>query len=295
MTISLGNTPESWGIFGPSSPDQIPWDRCLDEMVEAGYEYLELGQYGYLPTNPKVLRTELDKRGLTLTAGTVVTELEDPNAWGKHEAETVKVGQLAASVGAEYLVMIDTSYSENSASPFTGETRLSPERWETLVEATNRLGQLVKERFGLRLTFHPCGDNYVQYEDQIEALLDETNPDLVSLCLDTGHHAYSQGDPVEFMRSHHDRIPYVHIKSVSSEILDRTIKDGLTISDATKAGVFCEPYLGSVDFKAFANVLSEVGYHGIALVEQDLYRPPADLPIQIAKRARNHFLQAGIA
>lgn len=294
MTISLGNTPESWGIFGPPSPDQIPWDRCLDEIVEAGYEYLELGQYGYLPTDPQVLRAELDKRGLTLTAATVVTELENPNAWQEHEVETSKVGQLAASVGAEFLVMIATSYSENSTSPFRGKTRLSPERWKTLVETTNRLGQLVKEKFGLRLTFHPCGDNYVQYEDQIETLLDETNPDFVSLCLDTGHHAYSRGDPAAFMRRHHDRIPYIHVKSVNPNILDRTIKEKLTIADATKAGVFCEPYLGAVDFEAFANALSEVNYHGIALVEQDLYRPPADLPIQIAKRARNHFLQAGI-
>lgn len=294
MAISLGNTPESWGIFGPSNPDQVPWDRCLDEIAEAGYEYVELGQYGYLPTNPQTLRAELDKRGLKLTAATVVTQLEDSEAWQKHEAETVKASQLAASVGAEFLVMIDTPYSENSPSPFTGKTRLPPESWHSLVQTTSRLGQLVKERYGLRLTFHPCGDSYVQYEDQIEALLDQTNPDFVSLCLDTGHHSYSQGDPVAFMRRHYDRIPYIHIKSVSSDVLNRSIRDGLTIKDATKTGVFCEPHLGAVDFEAFANVLSEVDYHGIALVEQDLYRPPPEIPIQVAKRARNHFLEAGI-
>ena len=38
----------------------------LDEIAEAGYEWTELGPYGYLPTEPTALRQELDRRGLRL-------------------------------------------------------------------------------------------------------------------------------------------------------------------------------------------------------------------------------------
>ena len=295
MAVILGNSPESWGIFGPDNPDQVPWDRCLDEIAEAGYECVELGPYGYLPTDPGVLGAELDKRGLKLAASTFVTPLEDVDAWPEHEAKAERAGRLAVSLGAEFLVVVGSIYSDGHPSPFTGEAKLSPERWSQLVETTSRLGELVRERFGLRLTFHPCADSHVEYEDQIEALLDQTDPDLVSLCLDTGHHAYRRGDPAAFMRRHHDRIPYVHVKTVDAKVLDRAVRESLTIADAVKLGVFCEPYLGSVDFGAFADVLREVDYHGIALVEQDIYRPPADVPLGIAKRAREYFLQAGVA
>ena len=295
MTISLGNSPESWGIFGPDNPDQVPWDRCLDEIAEAGYEYVELGPYGYLPSDPDVLRAELDKRGLKLSAATFVAPIEDANAWEENEAKAIRAGELASAVGAEFLVAICSIYSDGHPSPFTGETKLSPEWWGQLIEATNRLGEMARERFGLRLTFHPCAESYVEHEEQIEVLLDQTDPGLVSLCLDTGHHAYRRGYPVAFMRRHHDRIPYIHVKTVDAAILERATLENLTVSDATKLGVFCEPYLGSVDFKAFTDVLREVDYQGIALVEQDLYRPPPDVPLGIAKRAREHFLQAGIA
>ena len=49
MNITIGSAPDSWGVWFPSDPQQTPWHRFLDEMVEAGYEWTELGPYGYLP------------------------------------------------------------------------------------------------------------------------------------------------------------------------------------------------------------------------------------------------------
>ncbi|MBP5941367.1 hypothetical protein [Streptomyces acidiscabies] len=37
--------------------------RATDELAEAGYQWLELGPYGYLPTDPQKLRAELEARG----------------------------------------------------------------------------------------------------------------------------------------------------------------------------------------------------------------------------------------
>ena len=49
MSIKLGSAPDSWGVWFPSDPRQIPWPRFLDELAEAGYQWLELGPYAYLP------------------------------------------------------------------------------------------------------------------------------------------------------------------------------------------------------------------------------------------------------
>ena len=295
MNISIGNTPESWGILSPTDPRQVPWDRCLDEIAEAGYEYVELGPYGYLPNDHSVLRTELDRRGLKLAGAVAVGPLEDPSAMAEIESQVLKVGELVAEMGAGFLNLVDSNYTDGKADKGSTPSRLAEDDWALLVEGTQKIGELVRDRFGLKLTFHPCADCHVEYEDQIERLLDETDPSLVSLCLDTGHHAYRGGDPAEFMRKHHDRIPYVHLKSVDGGLQQRVRDEGIALTEAVKMGVFCEPYLGSIDFRGFAEVLREVSYQGIALVEQDMYHPPPDVPLQIARRAREFFRDAGIA
>ena len=79
MKVTVGTGPDSWGIWFPDDPEQIPWRRFLDEVVEAGYERIELGPYGYLPTNLRILRSELERRGLKVPASYVERhDLEDP-------------------------------------------------------------------------------------------------------------------------------------------------------------------------------------------------------------------------
>jgi inosose dehydratase len=68
--LRLGTAPDSWGVWFPDDPKQVPWHQFLDEAAEAGYTAVELGPFGYLPTNPEQLRDELGRRGLTLTAAT---------------------------------------------------------------------------------------------------------------------------------------------------------------------------------------------------------------------------------
>ena len=57
--LCLGSAPDSWGVWFPDDPKQIPWERFLDEVQVAGYEWIELGPYGYLPTDPSRLEDEL--------------------------------------------------------------------------------------------------------------------------------------------------------------------------------------------------------------------------------------------
>jgi inosose dehydratase len=73
QSLRIGTAPDSWGVWLPDHPGQVPWQRFLDEVVEAGYTWIELGPYGYLPTDPNQLREELASRGLKLSGGTVFT------------------------------------------------------------------------------------------------------------------------------------------------------------------------------------------------------------------------------
>ena len=293
MGIKIGNSPESWGVISPDDPSRTPWHRFLGEVAEAGYEWTELGPYGYLPTDPSTLRSELDARGLKVTAGALLTPLEEPSAWPELEEHVLRTGELLASMGAGIFLIVDSFYRYRTGEQLA-PTRLDESAWKRLIDTTHRAAELTRERVGLQLMVHPCADTHIQYEDQIEAFLEDTDPDLVGLCLDTGHHAYRFGDPVSFMRKHHERIGYLHLKSVDGELRERVNTEDLALADAVKAGVICEPVRGVVDFAAFGDVLREVGYDGYGIVEHDMDRPALDAPFPIAKRTREFLREAGV-
>ena len=112
--------------------------------------------------------------------------------------------------------------------------------------------------------------------------------------LDTGHHAYRGGDPVAFIKKHHARIPYLHLKSVRPEMITKVEAENIPFAIAVGDDMFCEPSEGAVDFIAFRDVLREIDYTGYAIVEQDMYPAPFDKPLPIAKRTRAYLREIGI-
>ena len=294
MAIKIGSAPDSWGVWFPSNPQQTPWSRFLDEIVEAGYAWTELGPYGYLPTDLPTLRAELNRRGLKVSGTFAMGNLEEPDKWPALESQVLGAGELLAALNAKYLVLIDDSYSDLFTGKLLAPRRLEGDAWQRLVATTQRVAELVRKQFGLTLVFHPHAETHVEYEDQIEALLAQTDPATVALCLDTGHHAYRGGDPVAFLQRHHERIPYLHIKSVDRAVQQRVEAEKIPFALAVKDDMFVEPSKGAVDFFAFRDVLQAINFDGWAIVEQDMYPAPFDKPLPIAKRTRAYLREIGI-
>ena len=294
MNITIGSAPDSWGVWFPSDPQQTPWHRFMDEIVEAGYEWTELGPYGYLPTDLPTLRRELSSRGLKVTGTFAMANVEEPSLWDELERQVLGAGERLAALDAKYLVLIDDTYTDLFSGEAIAPKRLDEDAWERFIETTHRVADIARDRFGLQLVFHPHAETHVEYEDQIETFLEQTDPDRVSICFDTGHHAYRGGDPISFMRRHHDRIPYLHLKSIDPEIQKRVEAEGIPIAAAVKMDMFVEPSKGAVDFLAFRDLLQEIDYSGYAIVEQDMYPAPFDKPLPIAKRTREYLREIGI-
>ena len=293
MNVRIASSPDSWGVFRADDPGQPPWSRFLDESAAVGYEGIELGPDGYLPTEADVLRRELGSRGLKVIGANAVGTLHDPTGWPEIEEIVERRSALLGELGAEYIVLIGDAHTD----PFTGEQllekTLDQDGWARTVEISHRTAELSRKN-GIQLTFHPHASGHIEYEDQIEEYLEKTDPTLVSLCLDTGHHAYKGGEPVSFMRKHHERIPYFHLKTVHAETLRRVNAESIPIGKATAMGAFCEPAEGVVDFPALRRLLEEIDYDGWAVVEQDMRVQSWDVPLPIAKRTRQYFKDIGL-
>ena len=294
MNIKIGSAPDSWGVWFADDPKQIPWQRFLDEVAIAGYEWIELGPYGYLPTDLKTLRAELDRRGLKVSGTFLLAHLEDPTAWPGLEKELLAAGELLAGLDAQFLVLIDDLHTDW----FTGEQirpeRLDDDDWKRLIDTTHKVAEIARQKFDLRLAYHSSPDSHVAFEDQIEKLLEDTDPELVCLGQDIGHLAYRGVDPVEFVRRHHHRIPYLHFKSVDPDLQKSVEAQEIPFIQAVEKGMFCELSRGLVDYVAFRDLLKEIDFDGWAIVEQDMYPAPFDKPLPIAKSNREYLRSIGI-
>ncbi|MFD3516767.1 sugar phosphate isomerase/epimerase family protein [Streptomyces sp. NPDC058657] len=297
--IRIGSAPDSWGVWFADDPGQVPWRRFLDEVAASGYEWIELGPHGYLPDDPALLGRELRARGLRVCAGTVFTALHHggAHAWERTWTHVSGVARHAAAVGAEHLVMIPAFWRDDRTGERLEDSTLTPGQWRTLAAQTERLSRRVREEFGLRVVVHPHADTHIDTEEHVVRLLDATDPDLVQLCLDTGHYAYCGGDSVKLIGTYGERIGYLHLKQVDPVLLARVREGDVPFGPAVGLGVMCEPPHGEPALEpvlAAAQDLAERrGAELFAVVEQDMYPCPPDKPLPIARRTRTFLRSCG--
>jgi len=295
--LRLGTCPDSWGVWFADDPLQTPWHRFLDEVAEVGYEWLELGPYGYLPTDPVRLADELGSRGLKVAGGTMHghSGLHRSGDLPDILSATRKVAELTAAMGATDLVFVPVpGYRDDKTGAWLEAAELDAQQWQTLISSTNELGKMLAQDYGLRLQFHPHADSHVETQQQTERFLHESDPRYVSLCLDTGHLAYRHADSIEIIRRYPERIGYVHIKQMAPAIVARADRERLAFGQAVALGASCEPPAGEPVVEEVAKALAELGRDLFVVVEQDMYPVQFDVPKPIAQRTRDYLRNVGI-
>ena len=286
--LALGSCPDSWGVWFADDPNQTPWPRFLDELAEAGYKWVELGPYGYLPTDPARLREEVDRRGLKVSGQAVFGGLHDAARWDGDLAGARATAELVRALRGSYVVLLP-----DDAGPNPPE--LTDEQWQTLLDATNRLGRVLRDDYGLTAVFHPHADSHVGTQAQIERFLEGTDPQAVGLCMDTGHIAYYDGDNVELIRRYPERIQYLHIKQVDPEVIEQVRAEDLDFGQAVRRGVMVEPPLGVPAVEPILDALDRYVDRGLFMIgEQDLYPCEPDVPLPIAKRTHEYLRKVGV-
>jgi inosose dehydratase len=131
---------------------------------------------------------------------------------------------------------------------------------------------------------HPHAGGYIEFEDEIERALGETE---LGLCLDTGHALYAGSDPAALLCRYRPRVEHVHLKDVTPG------PRPANFWDAVRAGVFCPIGEGRLDLEAVADALS--GYNGFATIEQDRRADSPGRPEEDLKRSVERATAAGLA
>ncbi|MEU5431343.1 sugar phosphate isomerase/epimerase [Streptomyces olivoreticuli] len=293
--IRVGSAPDSWGVWFADDPAQVPWQRFLDEVADAGYAWIELGPYGYLPTDPGLLRDETGRRGLSVSAGTVFTALHrGPSVWEATWEHVSAVAELTRATGARHLVVIPSFWRDDRTAEPIESPELTAEQWRHLATGTERLAREVRDRYGLAVVVHPHADTHIDTEAHVERFLDATDPALVGLCLDTGHYAYCGGDSVRLIETYGERIGYLHLKQVDPAVLAEVVAKGTPFGPAVRQGVMCEPPRGVPALEPVLAAAAKLDADLFAIVEQDMYPCPPDRPLPIARRTRRYLRGCGV-
>lgn len=309
--ILLANAPCSWGTleFDGLEGEPVGYRQMLDELAETGYTGTELGDWGYMPTDPAVLHAELRARGLTMQGAFVPVALSDPEAHEPGVAQALRTARLLAAVADRsaqehlpVLVLADDNGTDpvrtGHAGRITPTMGLSDAAWQTVAQGTNRIAEAVWAETGLRTVFHHHCAGYIETPDEIARLLDLTDPALVGLVFDTGHYAYGAGPDgcaavLAGLDRFADRIGYVHFKDCDPAVARRARAAGWDYFEAVRHGIFGELGQGGVDFAAVLAWLRQHGYRGWIVVEQDVL-PGMGTPRESARRNRGYLRSLGL-
>ena len=211
--LLIGNAPCSWGTleFEGMKSEQIGYSRMLDELAATGYTGTELGDWGYMPTDPNVLRGELERRGLVMLGAFVPVALKYPREHDPGIATAVRIARLLAAVASNpppYLVLADNNGTDPVRTRLAGRVPpgvgLGAAEWTVFAAGAVRLARTVLEETGIRTVFHHHCGGYVETPEEITRFLELTDPGKIGLLFDSGHHAYGSGDEDQRHLSVHD-------------------------------------------------------------------------------------------
>jgi inosose dehydratase len=297
--IKIANAPCSWGALEFDLAGEVPgYVQVLNEMVETGYAGTELGDWGFMPTDPAKLAAELHGRGLKLLGAFVPVAFKNPAAHQPGVEGAVHTARLMAAVEGDlpFVILADENGSvperTQNAGRVSPEMGLSQAEWQVFAKGVTRVAEAVKKETGLRTAFHHHCAGYVETAAEIEKLMALTDPALLGLVFDCGHYRFGGGDPVEGLRKYGRRVWHFHFKDHQPEVSQQAARQGWGYFEAVSHGVFCELGKGDVDFPALMEELKRIGYDGWGVVEQDVL-PGMGQPKESARRNRQYIRSLG--
>ena len=298
--MKLGNAPCSWGVLEFDLEGKAAgYVQVLDEMQQTGYAGTELGDWGFMPTDPLQLKAELQGRQLKMLAAFVPVALKNPAAHAPGVEVAVRTARLLAETAGKspFIVLADNNGSDplrtKNAGRITPEQGLSEAQWQVFAEGAERVALAVRLETGLRTVFHHHCAGYVETPAEIETFLRLTNPDLIGLCFDTGHYRFGGGDPLEGLKKHANRLWHFHFKDYQPEVGRQSAAGGWDYFESVRRGIFCELGKGEVNFPALLAELERMGYTGWGVVEQDVL-PGMGMPKESALRNRQYLRGLGL-
>lgn len=170
----------------------------------------------------------------------------------------------------KYLVMIDFGHDgrEKSAGRAKDAKRLSAAERSHMYSHICEFSKIA-ESHGIRAVVHHHSGGFLEFEDEIDDLLENIPSSAAGLCANTGHFTYAGMDAVYAIKKYAEQIEYVHFKDIDQNAYQRALEERLTFREAALQGVFRAIGDGGINYQAIKCALDSIYYEGYIVLEED--------------------------
>ncbi|WP_209020112.1 myo-inosose-2 dehydratase [Jeotgalibacillus proteolyticus] len=267
--IKLGCAPIAWTNDDmPELGAENSFEQCISEMALAGYKGTEIGNK--YPKEPETLKKFLDQRGLEVASAWFSAYITTRDL-KQVKKDFLKHRDFLHAMGAEVIVVSEQGGSiqgEIETPLFEKKPAFTEGEWKRFTDGLEILGELAKEKT-MTLVYHHHMGTCIQTTEEIDRLMQETDPEKVSLLYDTGHLVFSGEDPLYILDKYFDRIRHVHFKDIRKEVIEKIKSEKDSFLIGVKKGAFTVPGDGEIDFKPIMTYLKENKYKGWIVVEAE--------------------------
>jgi inosose dehydratase len=225
--------------------------QAIDDISALGFPGIQIRsncieEFG----SPQPLRDLLARHNLTFVAlssgGIKLDQSAEADELAKHTAHA----KFLHDAGGLYLQVTDDRPKDRA---------IISADYERLGRLLTELGKRTAD-LGIPLGYHNHMGSLGERPEEVDQILEASDPRYAKLELDVAHYFQGGGDPVKCIEKYSDRLLFLHIKDV--EKLSGA-------SDPKKNYRFVELGRGEVDLPAIFKALHKVNFRGWAVVELD--------------------------
>jgi inosose dehydratase len=271
----------------PELGGHITFEQCISEMALAGYHGCEVGNK--FPRDITLLTKALNQHDLKVASAWYSLYFTEEGREQETIAGFITHMNFLKAMGASVIVVCECGHSVQGKSVplFENKPVFTDKQWQFLLIGLELIGKLARDN-GMTLVYHYHMGTGIQQQEDINQLMEKTNPNKMSLLLDTGHLTYAGGDILTLIKNHGDRIKHVHLKDIRKDVLGLVKENHMNFLDSVKAGVFTVPGDGSIDFRPIFQALKEIQYTGWWVVEAE-QDPDLAHPLTCASIAKTYL------
>ena len=280
MSVKLGIAPIAWSNDDmPELGGDTPLEQCLSEASEAGFIGIESG--GKFPKKSEELLPLLEKYKLNLCSGWYGANLRKNSV--KEEIEVIQEQlKLFKDCNAPCMVFAEVSGSiqGDPKRKLSSRPQMNNDEWKSFNDKLSDMGKYLEDQ-GMPLAYHHHMGTVIETEDDTIRLLENTN-DSVKLTLDTGHMLFAKGNSKKILENFSERLIHMHCKDIRKNVLEKSLKQDLSVRGAFLEGAFTVPGDGCIDYKPLFDILKKKNYSGWLVVEAE-QDPSKANPFEFAK------------
>jgi inosose dehydratase len=259
VAVSVPALPAAVRAAGAASPPAIQvgyaaiaWGgndtQAIEDVSSLGYAGIQIRANAVKEfSDPLALKGLLGQHHLQLAAFSSGDVLIDPSQEAANLAMHVANAKYVRAAGGTFLQVIGTFRHDNTAFSDADYARQA----KLLTEVSKQVSA-----YGVKTGLHNHMGSIAQSPEELERIMNATDPKYVNLLLDTGHYKQGGGDPAAAVKKYAGRLICLHLKDVKP-------------SPLTGGYEFTELGKGTVDFPAVMAALRSIRYRGWVIVELD--------------------------